>query len=96
NILLNAIDSMKNGGTIKVETRSDKNISIAIKDTGNGIDKEDLKRIFDPFFSKKDGGTGLGLSVVHGIIEKHGGKINVESTPNIGTSFKIILPITYR
>ncbi|MGB3242194.1 MAG: ATP-binding protein, partial [Candidatus Omnitrophota bacterium] len=96
NILLNAIDSMKNGGTIKVETRSDKNISIAIKDTGKGIDKEDLKRIFDPFFSKKDNGTGLGLSVVHGIIEKHGGKINVESIPNIGTSFKITLPITYR
>ncbi|MGB3082565.1 MAG: ATP-binding protein [Candidatus Omnitrophota bacterium] len=96
NILLNAIDSMKNGGTIKVETRSDKNISIAIKDTGKGIDKEDLKRIFDPFFSKKDNGTGLGLSVVHGIIEKHGGKINVESIPNIGTSFKITLPVTYR
>jgi signal transduction histidine kinase len=96
NVLLNAIDSMRSGGGITIEARAGNDIAITITDTGKGIEKEDLKRIFDPFFSKKDGGTGLGLSVVHGIIEKHGGKINVESAPGAGTSFKITLPISYR
>ncbi|NQT32431.1 MAG: two-component sensor histidine kinase, partial [Candidatus Omnitrophica bacterium] len=67
-------------------------ISISITDTGTGIAKEDLKLVFDPFFSKKDNGTGLGLSVVHGIIEKHGGKIEVDSAPEAGASFKITIP----
>ena len=95
NLFLNAIDSMQNDGVITVTTKPDKNdnVTIKIEDTGKGISKEDLKHIFDPFFSKKDGGTGLGLSVVHGIIEKHGGKISVESAPEHGTSFKIGLPV---
>ena len=94
NILLNAIDSMKNGGilTIATENKQDK-ISITVKDTGTGISKEDLKHIFDPFFSKKDGGTGLGLSVVHGIIEKHHGNIFVKSLLDKGTEFEITLPL---
>jgi signal transduction histidine kinase len=96
NVLLNAIDSIKNGGMIMIETKTEKKVFIKIKDSGRGIDKEDLKRIFDPFFSKKDRGTGLGLSVVHGIIKKHGGKINVESAPGKGTRFEIVLPITHR
>ena len=94
NILLNAIDSMKNGGTLVISTGNKQNkISITVKDTGAGISKEDLKHIFDPFFSKKDGGTGLGLSVVHGIIEKHNGNIFVKSSLDKGTEFKITLPI---
>ncbi|MGB3082564.1 MAG: ATP-binding protein [Candidatus Omnitrophota bacterium] len=52
--------------------------------------------MFDPFFSKKEDGTGLGLSVVHGIIEKHGGKISVESAPDKGTCFEIALPFSRR
>ncbi|MGB2661640.1 MAG: ATP-binding protein, partial [Candidatus Omnitrophota bacterium] len=96
NILLNAIDSMKGGGVITIEARESKEITIAIADTGKGIEKEDLKRIFDPFFSKKEDGTGLGLSVVHGIIEKHGGKISVESAPDKGTCFEIALPFSRR
>jgi signal transduction histidine kinase len=95
NLLLNAIDSMKSGGniTVKTEIKTRDRISIEIKDAGKGIGKADLKHIFDPFFSKKDGGTGLGLSVVHGIIEKHGGKIEVESHCGKGTSFSVVLPI---
>ena len=95
NIFLNAIDSMGNGGLLNVETGTDATdkIYINVTDTGEGINKEDLKRIFDPFFSKKDGGTGLGLSVVHGIIEKHCGKISVDSQPGVGTQFEIVLNI---
>jgi len=95
NLLLNAIDSMETGGIITATIKPGKNdnIIIKIKDSGKGIEKEDLKHIFDPFFSKKNGGTGLGLSVVHGIIEKHGGKISVEGVPGHGTSFQINLPI---
>ena len=96
NILLNAIDSIENNGKIEIETRTNNNeLEIAVTDTGKGIEKEDLKRIFDPFFSKKDGGTGLGLSVVHGIIEKHGGRINVKSAPGSETCFLIILPTNH-
>ena len=97
NLFLNAIDSMKNGGTITIRTctnKQDEMISIHIEDTGSGIDGKDLKYIFDPFFSKKDSGTGLGLSVVHGIVKKHGGKITAESAPGKGTSFDILLPVS--
>ncbi len=68
-------------------------LKIAITDTGCGIDKKDLSHIFDPFFSKKDGGTGLGLAIVHGIIKEHGGKITVESTVGVGTTFVVEMPI---
>jgi signal transduction histidine kinase len=95
NLFLNAMDSIRNDGTIHVVTNQENNgkISITISDTGQGIPKEDIGRIFDPFFTRKDEGTGLGLSVVHGIIEKHGGKITVKSVPGEGTSFVITLPI---
>jgi len=94
NLLLNTIDAMPDGGTVIVSTKITNNtLQIIVKDTGKGIDKDDIKHIFDPFFSKKDGGTGLGLSVVHGIIEKHGGKISVGSIVNKGSSFIITLPL---
>jgi len=94
NILLNAIDAMPSGGKIFIEIvpKLDDEILIKIKDTGKGISKEDLKHIFDPFFTKKEFGTGLGLSVVHGIIEKHRGKIRVNSRIHKGTEFNITLP----
>lgn len=70
-------------------------LRISIRDSGEGIKKEDIARVFDPFFTTKDFGTGLGLSVVHGIIEEHGGQIEVESELQKGTSFHILLPLVH-
>jgi len=68
-------------------------LCISIRDTGDGIRAEDIPHVFDPFFTTKDYGTGLGLSVVHGIIEEHGGQIEVESELSKGTAFTILLPL---
>lgn len=67
-------------------------VRITVSDTGRGIDKENLSKIFDPFYTTKDDGTGLGLSICQKIIEQHGGRINVESVINKGTVFHILLP----
>lgn len=68
-------------------------LRITIRDTGEGIRGEDIPHVFDPFFTTKDYGTGLGLSVVHGIVQEHGGQIEVESELEKGTSFHILLPL---
>ncbi|MEP7014767.1 MAG: ATP-binding protein [Verrucomicrobiota bacterium] len=68
-------------------------LRITIRDTGEGIRTEDIPHVFDPFFTTKDYGTGLGLSVVHGIVQEHGGQIEVESVPQKGTAFHILLPL---
>ncbi|HEX4630273.1 MAG TPA: ATP-binding protein [Chthoniobacterales bacterium] len=68
-------------------------LRITIRDDGEGIRKEDIAHVFDPFFTTKDYGTGLGLSVVHGIIQEHGGQIEVESELKKGTAFHILLPL---
>jgi signal transduction histidine kinase len=96
NIILNAIDAMPNGGKLviksDVQLDQDERLSefiITVSDTGTGISEEDLKYIFDPFFTKKEKGTGLGLAITQGIIEKHGGKIEVTSIINQGTIFTL-------
>src|ERR1700730_15235369 len=68
-------------------------IRVTIRDSGEGIRSEDIPHVFDPFFTTKDYGTGLGLSVVHGIIQEHGGQIEVESELNKGTAFHILFPL---
>jgi nitrogen-specific signal transduction histidine kinase len=68
-------------------------LRVTIRDSGEGISREDLPHVFDPFFTTKDYGTGLGLSVVHGIIQEHGGQIEVESELQKGTAFHILLPL---
>jgi signal transduction histidine kinase len=92
---------MPRGGDFTIETSTvwedftaadSKHIYIHFKDTGMGIEKEDMTRIFDPFFTKKDMGTGLGLSIAYKIIEKHQGRIIVESEKGVGTQFTIELP----
>lgn len=95
NLILNAQDSMEEGGKIRINTRRKKQSAmIKISDTGKGIPREEIPKIFDPFYStKKKMGTGLGLSVVHGAIESHGGKIDVSSEIDKGTTFTIYLPI---
>jgi len=77
-----------NGSAVEQEV-----LRITVRDTGEGIRSEDLPHVFDPFFSTKDYGTGLGLSVVHGIIQEHGGQIEVESELKKGTAFHILLPL---
>ncbi len=96
NLLVNAADAMQGSGKIDISSAiEDGSVVITVSDTGAGISKENLKHIFDPFFTtKKTGqGTGLGLSVTYGIIERHNGEIKVDSTVGKGTTFKISLPI---
>ncbi len=95
NLALNAADAMENGGNLTVRTFLNKNtVGISFEDTGCGIPGENIRSIFDPFFTTKSekNGTGLGLSVSHGIIAKHGGEIRVWSKVNKGTTFTISLP----
>jgi len=96
NILLNASQSMTGGGSIHIGTytENEEYACLKITDTGAGISEENLEKIFDPFFTtKSDKGMGLGLSVSYGIIERHGGKIEVQSKVNEGTTFTIKLPL---
>src|SRR6202040_3002299 len=74
-------------------TKAREALLISIRDSGEGIRPEDVPHVFDPFFTTKDYGTGLGLSVVHGIIQEHGGQIEVESELKKGTAFHILLPL---
>lgn len=97
NLLVNAAHAISEGqGRITIRTNADNHEAwVEIEDTGCGIPPENLPRIFDPFFTTKPvgKGTGLGLSLSHGIIKQHGGRIEVASTPNQGTTFRVILPI---
>jgi len=95
NILSNAIHAIESNGTISVKTYIEKDYAvIEIKDTGCGISNEILPFIFDPFFTTKgSGNTGLGLTITHKIIEKHNGRIEVESKLNVGSTFRVFLPL---
>jgi two-component system NtrC family sensor kinase len=95
-LFVNAVEAMPGGGTIRVEAKSasHNNVLLTISDTGMGISEADLPFIFEPFFTtKKDGrGVGLGLSVVYGILERHGGSISVVSAVGKGTTFTLSFP----
>jgi signal transduction histidine kinase len=101
NLFLNARDAMPEGGTLRVATMNGESVSIAVADTGTGIAQENIRRIYDPFFTTKTAqqpgqpgrGTGLGLSVTYGIIQEHAGKIRVESRPGEGTTFYLDFPL---
>ena len=96
NLVVNALQSISGAGEITVQTQfNDHNVFLVVEDTGPGMDKEILDKIFVPFFTTKDvgHGTGLGLPVVHGIVAAHGGLINVESKIGKGTRFEIRLPV---
>lgn len=108
NMMINAFDAMDNGGALTITTRSltpswtgdltrdistrQKYITITFQDTGCGIDADQLERIFEVYFTSKSAGTGLGLPIAQQIVEKHEGKIEVESTLGLGTIFTIWLP----
>jgi PAS domain S-box-containing protein len=95
NLFTNARDAMPHGGTMLIEAKRVKNKVLAtVADTGEGMDGETLEKIFDPFFTLKDvgTGTGLGLSTTHGIVEQHKGSISVSSEPGRGSIFRIYFP----
>jgi signal transduction histidine kinase len=97
NLITNAAQAMEKGvGTITLTTRADgRGVAIDVADDGKGIAADVLPKIFDPFFTTKEAGkgTGLGLSISYKIVQQHGGRINVESRPAVGTRFTIWLPL---
>lgn len=97
NLLVNAAQAVEEShGEVRITTRCDEGtVIVSVSDTGPGMAPEQLKKIFDPFFTTKPvgEGTGLGLSISHGIVERHGGKIEVESTPGRGTTLTVSLPV---
>ncbi|HVN72329.1 MAG TPA: ATP-binding protein [Desulfomonilia bacterium] len=98
NMLINSAQAMNGKGNIRVEciTNMDRQIMVSISDNGCGISEEDIPKVFDPFFSTKKGedGTGIGLSLAYWILQDHGGRISVESTPGKGTTFTTFIPVT--
>ncbi|RTE66309.1 hypothetical protein EH243_06850 [Amphritea opalescens] len=96
NLLVNASHAIEGQGDIYIKTRCiDATVQIEIRDTGCGMSAEVVNQLFDPFFTTKsvDQGTGLGLSISHGIVQKHGGDIQVVSEPGQGSCFTVILPL---
>jgi signal transduction histidine kinase len=96
NLVLNAVDAMPSGGTLSVRTSHDMEtnlIRIEFADTGKGISRENVDKIFQPFFTTKPKGTGLGLAISKQLIEQHGGAITVAENPGGGTVFRISLPL---
>lgn len=108
NIIINAVQAMSEGGRIKVKAENyevktkeeelhanleiGKYVKVSIEDEGEGIPRENLNKIFDPFYSTKEKGSGLGLAICYSVIRKHDGKIEVESKPGKGTVFNVYLP----
>jgi signal transduction histidine kinase len=99
NLVMNAIHAMPEGGTLRVGlAQNNDRVQLTVADTGHGIPQGALPKIFEPFFTTKEfgKGTGLGLTVVKGIIEEHQGTITVESEEGKGTVFTISLPTADR
>jgi two-component system NtrC family sensor kinase len=98
NLVVNAMQAMPRGGPLTIETSVEgSEVILAVEDEGVGMDPDVVQRIFEPFFTTKDVGvgTGLGLSVVHGIVTAHGGSIRVRSEPGAGSRFEVHLPIDH-
>jgi len=93
NLLQNALDAMPNGGTLRIACESTATqVQLRVQDTGSGIPAERLRRIFEPLYTTKPEGTGLGLYIVQEIVAAHGGQIAVQSVENQGTTFIMTLP----
>jgi signal transduction histidine kinase len=94
NLALNACQAMPSGGTLRFACRATprRRVEIDVEDTGTGIPPEHLNRIFDLYFTTKEKGTGIGLSMVYRIVQLHDGEVEVQSTPGVGTRFRLIFP----
>jgi signal transduction histidine kinase len=94
NLALNGCQAMSKGGTLTMGAalEKDRRVALKVEDTGNGIPAADLERIFDLYYTTKPEGTGIGLSIVYRIVQLHGGEIEVESTEDRGTTFRLLLP----
>lgn len=94
NLILNAIQAMPEGGNLYIETKiTNSDLNIIFTDTGEGIASDKLDKVFDPCFTTKEKGNGLGLAVSYGIIEQHGGRIHVASQVGEGSVFTIVIPL---
>ena len=92
NLLLNAMDAMPQGGTVRLRTwKTDNSVYLEVSDTGTGLTSEECERLFTPYFTSKQHGTGLGLAIVQSIVSDHDGKISVQSSSGRGTTFRIEL-----
>ena len=93
NIMLNAIEAMPKGGVLNIKVdQTDEMIRLEIADTGPGIDEEQVKKIFEPFYTTKAQGLGLGMPYARKIIEQHGGTISLSSQLGKGTTISIVIP----
>jgi PAS domain S-box-containing protein len=105
NLALNAREAMRYGGKITIATRTERKAPpggegrapstccvLSVRDTGPGMPEEVRRRVFEPFFTTKQGGTGLGLAIVHGVARQHGGFVEVDSAPSLGTTFRVFFP----
>ena len=94
NLALNACQAMPDGGTLKIACRpaTRNRVEVVVEDTGVGIAPEHLQKIFDLYFTTKERGSGIGLSMVYRIVQLHDGEIEVQSTPGRGTRFRLVLP----
>jgi len=98
NLILNAIQAMPEGGRLTLSTSADNSqVKVEVQDTGCGISPENMRKLFTPFFTTKGKGkgVGLGLAVAYGIIQRHQGKIEVQSKEGAGTTFTISIPLHY-
>ncbi len=95
NLVLNAVEAMPSGGELRITTeREDGSIRVSFCDTGVGMPPEVLRQLFEPFFSTKPDGTGLGLAVSHEIITQQGGRLEAESKPGKGSRMTVTLPVS--
>ena len=95
NLLLNSLEAMARGGHLEVVSRAaPPYLTIRIVDTGDGIPPEHAQKVWDPFFTTKERGMGLGLAIVRGVVERHGGQIAIASAPGRGTTVEVSLPLS--
>jgi signal transduction histidine kinase len=97
NIIKNALQAMPEGGLLRISgAASDRFLAVSFRDNGSGISPENIGHIFEPYYTTKTQGSGIGLMIVQRIIQDHGGRIDVHSEPGVGTTFTVFLPVDER